>query len=332
VHHQYRYGNLQEIVQMKNLSRFLSKTVVVLAAIVAGSIAFATENIVYLHNDATGTPLMATDSSGNVLWKENYRPYGEKLNNQPASANNRIWFAGKPYDQNTGLSYMGARYYDPMLGRFVGVDPVGVKEENIHSFNRYAYANDNPYKFVDPDGRSPLLVLLPVVMTPMAVGAMIGGGMNAADQYFSTGTVRFGGLGGVIDAAGDGATFGLLGVSGAASVARAGSAGAEGAKGGSKADAVIAETLAGKGNLTSQHMLKADELLMAGEKFLGQGYKEIGKPGSGVFRSADGTRQFRIDGNSLSGNHAPGIPHGHLETYAPSAAKPLTNNHIPFVD
>ena len=100
----------------------------------------------------------------------------------------------------------------------------------------------------------------------------------------------------------------------------------------SKADVVIAETLASKGNLTSTTKLSSDELLQAGEKFLGSGYKEIGKPGSGVFRSADGTRQFRIDGNSLSGNHAPGVPHGHLETYVPSAAKPTTNNHIPFFD
>jgi len=100
----------------------------------------------------------------------------------------------------------------------------------------------------------------------------------------------------------------------------------------SKSEAVIAETLAGNGNITSQHVLTADELLKADKDFLGQGYREIGKPGSGVFRSADGTRQFRIDGNSLSGNHAPGISHGHLETCAPGATKPLTNNHIPFVD
>jgi uncharacterized protein RhaS with RHS repeats len=48
---------------------------------------------------------------------------------------------------------MGARYYNPVLGRFMGVDPVGYSETNIHSHNRYTYANNNPYKFVDPDGR-----------------------------------------------------------------------------------------------------------------------------------------------------------------------------------
>ncbi|MFZ6688393.1 RHS repeat domain-containing protein [Undibacterium sp. SXout11W] len=88
-----------------------------------------------------------------MVWKENYRPYGDRLNNQAASANNKLWFAGKPYDTATGLSYMGARYYAPVIGRFMGVDPKGVDPENIHSFNRYAYTNNNSCKYVDPNGR-----------------------------------------------------------------------------------------------------------------------------------------------------------------------------------
>lgn len=84
--------------------------------------------------------------------------------------------------------------------------------------------------------------------------------------------------------------------------------------------------------MTSAHRLSASELLAAGQVFLGNNYRDIRKPGSGVFRSADGARQFRINGNSLSGNHAPGIPHGHLETYAPGAVRPTANNHIPFYD
>lgn len=100
----------------------------------------------------------------------------------------------------------------------------------------------------------------------------------------------------------------------------------------SKVSAVIAETMAGKGNFVSSLMVKADELLAAGLRFLGQGYQEIGQPGSGVFRSADGLRQFRIDSNSLTGSHAPGVPHGHLEIYRPGAARPSVNNHIPFQD
>jgi uncharacterized protein RhaS with RHS repeats len=51
---------------------------------------------------------------------------------------------------------MQARYYDPVIGRFYSNDPVGFRD--IHSFNRYAYANNNPYKYVDPTGESSLAV------------------------------------------------------------------------------------------------------------------------------------------------------------------------------
>jgi uncharacterized protein RhaS with RHS repeats len=46
---------------------------------------------------------------------------------------------------------MQARYYDPVIGRFYSNDPVGFRD--VHSFNRYAYANNNPYKYTDPTGK-----------------------------------------------------------------------------------------------------------------------------------------------------------------------------------
>ena len=109
---------------------------------------------------------------------------------------------------------------------------------------------------------------------------------------------------------------------------------AETATGGSGVvDDVLAETLgATQKNITSSYTLTADEALTAGQGWVGQGYAELGKPGSGVFRSADGAQQFRMDANSLMGNHAPGAPHVHLEICAPGARVPTVNNHIPFLD
>ncbi|MDT0627459.1 RHS repeat-associated core domain-containing protein [Alteromonas sp. W364] len=54
---------------------------------------------------------------------------------------------------------MQARYYDPVIGRFYSNDPIGAvahlnTQNGIHGFNRYAYANNNPYKYIDPDGQS----------------------------------------------------------------------------------------------------------------------------------------------------------------------------------
>ena len=76
----------------------------------------------------------------------------------------------------------------------------------------------------------------------------------------------------------------------------------------------------------------AEQLLDAETEFLGQENTEIGKPGIGAFRSADGTRQFRIDSNSTQGNHVPNVPHGHFETYSPGVKNIMANNQIPFCE
>jgi RHS repeat-associated protein len=68
-------------------------------------------------------------------------------------------YTGHVEDKALGLTYMQQRYYDPVIGRFYSNDPIGGFEHlkgtnGTHGFNRYAYANNNPYKFTDPDGRS----------------------------------------------------------------------------------------------------------------------------------------------------------------------------------
>ena len=78
--------------------------------------------VTYFHNDIAGTPMAATDANGNLLWKESYRPYGERLLNPANATTNPLWFGGKSQDPTTGLSYLGARYYNPQLGRFMGID------------------------------------------------------------------------------------------------------------------------------------------------------------------------------------------------------------------
>jgi RHS repeat-associated protein len=138
--------------------------------------------VTYFHNDALGSPISATDDRGVVIWKESYRPYGDRLTNSASASGNKIWFTSRRQDPETGLVYMGARFYDPAAGRFVSTDQVGFAEKNVQSFNRYAYANDNPYKYADPNGKSPLI-------------AWGGGGYGAgvlayaASQYAAWGSV-----------------------------------------------------------------------------------------------------------------------------------------------
>ena len=65
---------------------------------------------------------------------------------------------------------MQARYYDPVIGRFYSNDPVGtvghLSQGSIQGFNRYAYANYNPYKCTDPDCKFalPLLLFAPEII------------------------------------------------------------------------------------------------------------------------------------------------------------------------
>lgn len=123
----------------------------------------AGETITFLHTDLAGNTIMASDGVGATLWKENYTPFGDRVVKASAAASNNQWFAGKPQDAETGLSYFGARYYDPVVGRFMGIDAVQYQESNLHSFNRYAYGNNNPLRFIDPDGNEGKSVIAQMV-------------------------------------------------------------------------------------------------------------------------------------------------------------------------
>ncbi|MGM0562958.1 MAG: RHS repeat domain-containing protein [Pseudomonadota bacterium] len=114
----------------------------------------------YIHTDPMGSPIAATDENGEILWVEDYKPYGERIRKEEKSAPHKRWYTGHVQDDDTGLIYMGARYYDPEIGRFLSPDPVGFDPENPVSFNKYAYANNNPYRYTDPDGRSVIAVAL----------------------------------------------------------------------------------------------------------------------------------------------------------------------------
>lgn len=142
------------------LRRFAVSLLVSLISIPA---TLAAEQITYYHWDATGSPVAATDEQGNVVWRKSYKPYGEETQTPPTPAESRS-FTGHVLDADTGLLYAGARYYDPTIGRFMAVDPANFVETNPHSFNKYAYGNNNPYKYVDPDGKAAVLVLIPPVV------------------------------------------------------------------------------------------------------------------------------------------------------------------------
>lgn len=113
----------------------------------------ATTGVRYLHTDALGSPVAETDEFGTVIKRTRYEPYGAPTDGVYV---NGPGFTGHVTDAATGLTYMQQRYYDPLAGQFLSLDPVGVDNGTGGNFNRYWYANNNPYRFIDPDGRCPV--------------------------------------------------------------------------------------------------------------------------------------------------------------------------------
>lgn len=108
--------------------------------------------VTFQHTDALGSPVAVTNTAGQVVDRTDYEPYGAAINKPNYDG---IGYAGHVMDSATGLTYMQQRYYDPAAGVFLSVDPVTAYGSPVGQFHRYRYANGNPYKFTDPDGRAP---------------------------------------------------------------------------------------------------------------------------------------------------------------------------------
>ena len=95
-------------------------------------------NVTYIHTDGLGSPVARTDSAGNLLSVTRYEAYGLTASGQEPT----VGFTGHVKDFETGLTYMQQRYYDPVAGRFLSIDPVTTDANTGKSVNRYAYAAD----------------------------------------------------------------------------------------------------------------------------------------------------------------------------------------------
>lgn len=101
----------------------------------------------YYATDRLGSVVGLFDADGEWLGGYSYWPYGETRSSgtHPELANNRLRYIGGHYEQDHRYK-LGARYYDPTIGRFTQLDPTG------QEVNPYAYANDDPVNYLDPTG------------------------------------------------------------------------------------------------------------------------------------------------------------------------------------
>ena len=104
----------------------------------------------YLHTGRLGSSSAVTDGRGKAVHILGYMPYGETLLDLSHTYYETPYqFTGYEQDQETGLLYAEARYYDSQLGIFNSTDPMWYK---YPSLSPYAYCVDNPVMLVDPDG------------------------------------------------------------------------------------------------------------------------------------------------------------------------------------
>lgn len=101
--------------------------------------------------DRQGTSLMSVDPTfTQAAWRQQ-TPYGAPRGSAPVSWPDNHGFLGKPTDTATGLTDVGARWYDPDTGRFASVDPV-LETADSQQLNGYTYTGANPVSFSDPTG------------------------------------------------------------------------------------------------------------------------------------------------------------------------------------
>ncbi len=110
-------------------------------------------DVFYVHTDHLNTPRKITRPSDNAfVWRWDSDPFGNNAPNEDPSDLgtfiSNLTLPGQYIDEDTGLSYNGARYYDPAASRYFESDPIGLKG----GVNTYVYVNGNPLRFADPRG------------------------------------------------------------------------------------------------------------------------------------------------------------------------------------
>lgn len=105
----------------------------------------------YIFADQIGTPTRVEDDRGEVVWSARIDPYGQADVAPGSTIDFSFRFPGHWYDAETGLHYNRFRYYDPVLGRYLQSDPIGL----AGGLNLYGYCGGNPLTRVDVRGTCP---------------------------------------------------------------------------------------------------------------------------------------------------------------------------------
>lgn len=116
--------------------------------------AAATSSTYYVFADQIDTPRALADSTGKIVWRWEGEGFGMTAPNEDPDADAtkvtyNLRFPGQIFDKESSLHYNRNRYYDPSTGRYVSSDPIGLAGGSLST---YAYAEENPEYYADPEG------------------------------------------------------------------------------------------------------------------------------------------------------------------------------------
>ena len=132
----------------------------------------------YTYTDHLGSIVAVTNNTGGVVAEQNFDAWGRKRNTTTWAYTGvqavPDWlyrgYTGHEHLPQFGLVNMNGRLYDPIVGRMLSVDNFVHESAGLLGYNRYAYAFNNPLRFVDPDGDNPL-ILVPILTGALNVWA-----------------------------------------------------------------------------------------------------------------------------------------------------------------
>ncbi|MDP2183091.1 MAG: RHS repeat-associated core domain-containing protein [Actinomycetota bacterium] len=109
--------------------------------------------------DALGSVVGLAGASGNAVASYRYDPWGRVIeaidwNSSGLAARQPLRYRGYYHDTETGLYYLPARYYDPVVARFISVDPSGPMADDPTTLNAYVYCVNSPLLYSDPSGET----------------------------------------------------------------------------------------------------------------------------------------------------------------------------------
>ncbi|MBM4164689.1 MAG: hypothetical protein FJ222_09665, partial [Lentisphaerae bacterium] len=161
----------------------------------------------YALRDHQNTVWAWVDESGNVAESYDYDAWGRVLgiydgegaSMAQSAIGNRFLFQGREYSFATGLYHFRARWYDPVTGRWLSNDPIGIEG----GLNQYVFCGNDPVNYSDPDGQNPIVVAAVLLLLAGAEDAVApeneeqacnpayAGGQGMATMFMS-GAIMFG--------------------------------------------------------------------------------------------------------------------------------------------